>query len=180
MGVVWHAQDELVHRDVAIKQLLLDPGLDAAQAEDARQRTMREARLAARLHHPNAISVFDVVTDDHGQPCLVMEYLPSTSLAAVLQQEQTLDPVEVAQIGTQIASALRAAHEVGVIHRDIKPGNVLLSDNGHVKLTDFGISRATADDTITKTGMIPGTHAHLELYGPVGRDSWTGSEEVDT
>src|SRR5699024_6143711 len=170
MGVVWHAQDELVHRDVAIKQLLLDPGLDAAQAEDARQRTMREARLAARLHHPNAISVFDVVTDEHGQPCLIMEYLPSTSLAAVLQDQHTLDPLEVARIGAQIASALTDAHQVGVVHRDIKPGNVLLAENGTVKLTDFGISRATDDVTVTKTGMIAGTPAYLAPEVAVGGD----------
>jgi serine/threonine protein kinase len=151
------AHDEVLHRTVAIKQLLLQPGLDEHEAEDARQRTMREGRIAARLHHPNAITVFDVVTDDNGQPCLIMEYLPSTSLAQELQRHKTLPPVEVARIGAQVASALKEAHAVGIVHRDIKPGNILLADNGVVKITDFGISRATDDVTVTKTGMIAGT-----------------------
>ncbi|WP_460444059.1 serine/threonine-protein kinase, partial [Amycolatopsis cihanbeyliensis] len=169
MGAVWQAQDEVLHRTVAIKQLLLQPGLDEDEAEDARQRTMREGRIAARLHHPNAITVFDVVTDDHGQPCLIMEYLASTSLAAVLQ-EQTLPPVEVASIGAQVAAALTEAHSYGIVHRDIKPGNILLAGNGTVKITDFGISRAKDDVTVTKTGMIAGTPAYLAPEVAIGGD----------
>ena len=168
MGAVWQAHDEVLHRTVAIKQLLLQPGLDEHEAEDARQRTMREGRIAARLHHPNAITVFDVVTDDNGQPCLIMEYLPSTSLAQELQRHKTLPPVEVARIGAQVASALKEAHAVGIVHRDIKPGNILLADNGVVKITDFGISRATDDVTVTKTGMIAGTPAYLAPEVAVG------------
>lgn len=159
MGAVWMAQDELLHRTVAIKQLLLQSGLEDHEIDDARARTMREARIAARLHHPNAISVFDVVTDDSGQPCLVMEYLESTSLAQELQGGRTLDPIDVAKIGSQVAAGLKAAHAVGIVHRDIKPGNILLAPNGMVKLTDFGISRAKDDVTVTKTGMIAGTPA---------------------
>ncbi len=170
MGAVWQAHDEVLHRTVAIKQLLLQPGLDEHEAEDARQRTMREGRIAARLHHPNAITVFDVVTDDNGQPCLIMEYLPSTSLAQELQKHKTLPPIEVARIGAQIASALKEAHAVGIVHRDIKPGNILLADNGVVKITDFGISRATDDVTVTKTGMIAGTPAYLAPEVAVGGD----------
>ncbi|PRX44034.1 serine/threonine protein kinase [Prauserella shujinwangii] len=170
MGAVWQAQDEVLHRTVAIKQLLLQPGLDGNEAEDARQRTMREGRIAARLHHPNAISVFDVVTDDNGQPCLIMEYLESTSLAQVLQNQGTLDPIEVARIGAQVASALKEAHAVGIVHRDIKPGNILLAPNGLVKITDFGISRAKDDVTVTKTGMIAGTPAYLAPEVAIGGD----------
>jgi hypothetical protein len=170
MGAVWQAQDEILHRTVAIKQLLLQPGLDENEAEDARQRTMREGRIAARLHHPNAITVFDVVTDDNGQPCLIMEYLESTSLAAVLQERRTLPPLEVARIGAQIAAALKEAHAVGIVHRDIKPGNILLANNGQVKITDFGISRATDDVTVTKTGMIAGTPAYLAPEVAIGGD----------
>ncbi|WP_216210344.1 serine/threonine-protein kinase [Amycolatopsis aidingensis] len=169
MGAVWQAQDEVLHRTVAIKQLLLQPGLDEDEAEDARQRTMREGRIAARLHHPNAITVFDVVTDDHGQPCLIMEYLASTSLAAVLQ-ERTLPPLEVARIGAQVAAALAEAHAYGIVHRDIKPGNILLAGNGAVKITDFGISRAKDDVTVTKTGMIAGTPAYLAPEVAIGGD----------
>ncbi|WP_034240680.1 serine/threonine-protein kinase, partial [Saccharomonospora iraqiensis] len=170
MGAVWQAVDEVLHRTVAIKQLMLEPGLEQHEAEDARQRTMREGRIAARLHHPNAITVFDVVTDENGQPCLIMEYLDSTSLAQVLQQQGTLPPLEVARIGAQVASALREAHEVGIVHRDIKPGNILLADNGLVKITDFGISRAKDDVTVTKTGMIAGTPAYLAPEVAIGGD----------
>lgn len=170
MGAVWQAQDEVLHRTVAIKQLLLQPGLDENEAEDARQRTMREGRIAARLHHPNAITVFDVVTDENGQPCLIMEYLASTSLAAKLQEYRTLPPLDVASIGAQVAAALKEAHAVGIVHRDIKPGNVLLAPNGLVKITDFGISRATDDVTVTKTGMIAGTPAYLAPEVAIGGD----------
>ncbi|RSD22156.1 serine/threonine-protein kinase [Amycolatopsis eburnea] len=170
MGAVWQAHDEVLGRTVAIKQLLLQPHLDEHDKEDARQRTMREGRIAARLHHPNAISVFDVVTDDNGQPCLIMEYLNSTSLAAVLQERRTLPPTEVARIGAQVAAALREAHAVGIVHRDIKPGNILLAGNGTVKITDFGISRAKDDVTVTKTGMIAGTPAYLAPEVAIGGD----------
>jgi len=170
MGAVWQAHDEVLGRTVAIKQLLLQPHLGEHDAEDARQRTMREGRIAARLHHPNAISVFDVVTDDNGQPCLIMEYLNSTSLAAVLQERRTLPPMEVARIGAQVAAALREAHAVGIVHRDIKPGNILLAGNGTVKITDFGISRAKDDVTVTKTGMIAGTPAYLAPEVAIGGD----------
>ncbi|MBB1157777.1 MULTISPECIES: serine/threonine-protein kinase [Amycolatopsis] len=170
MGAVWRAHDEVLGRTVAIKQLLLQPGLENHEAEDARQRTMREGRIAARLHHPNAITVFDVVTDDNGQPCLIMEYLDSTSLAQVLQEKGTLPPLEVARIGAQIAAALREAHAVGIVHRDIKPGNILLAGNGTVKITDFGISRAKDDVTVTKTGMIAGTPAYLAPEVAIGGD----------
>ncbi|MFD8497948.1 serine/threonine-protein kinase [Amycolatopsis sp. NPDC059657] len=174
MGAVWQAHDEVLARTVAVKQLFLQPGLEQHDADDARQRTMREGRIAARLHHPNAITVFDVVTDDRGQPCLIMEYLPSTSLAQVLQEQGTLEPTEVARIGAQIAAALKEAHAVGIVHRDIKPGNILLGGNGIVKITDFGISRATDDVTVTKTGMIAGTPAYLAPEVAIGGEP--GSE----
>lgn len=174
MGAVWQAHDEVLARTVAVKQLLLQPGLEQHDAEDARQRTMREGRIAARLHHPNAITVFDVVTDEFGQPCLIMEYLPSTSLAQVLQEQGTLQPTEVARIGAQIAAALKEAHAVGIVHRDIKPGNILLGGNGIVKITDFGISHATDDVTVTKTGMIAGTPAYLAPEIAIGGEP--GSE----
>ena len=159
MGVVWRAHDELLHRDVAIKQLLL-PGLNEAEVDEACRRALREARIAARLQHPNAIGVFDVVVED-GKPCLVMEFLPSRSLSAVLAERGTLPPAEAARIGAHVASALAAAHRAGVVHRDIKPGNVLIGADGTVKITDFGISRAVGDVTVTRTGMLAGTLAYL-------------------
>ncbi|MBP2322567.1 serine/threonine protein kinase [Kibdelosporangium banguiense] len=160
MGVVWQALDERLHRTVAVKQLLQQPGLSAAQAEEGRLRSMREGRIAARLQHPNAITVYDVVDDD-GSPWLVMEYLPSRSLAAELDDKITLSPQEAARIGTEVAAGLVAAHAAGIVHRDIKPANVLLGDDGSVKITDFGISRAVGDVTVTATGMLAGTPAYL-------------------
>jgi serine/threonine protein kinase len=160
MGVVWQAHDERLHRTVAVKQLLPQPGLSAAQAEEGRLRSMREGRIAARLQHPNAITVYDVVDDD-GQPWLVMEYLPSRSLAAELDERVTITPQEAARIGAEVATGLVAAHAAGIVHRDIKPANVLLGDDGSVKITDFGISRAVGDVTVTATGMLAGTPAYL-------------------
>lgn len=160
MGVVWKAVDERLGRTVAVKQMILPPGLDATAAKEAKERIMREGRIAARLHHPNAVAVFDVA-DHEGQPWLVMEYVQSRSLAAVLIERGSLPPAEVATIGRQLANALAAAHAAGIVHRDVKPGNVLLGDSGTVKLTDFGISHATDDVTITRTGMLAGTPAYL-------------------
>jgi len=160
MGVVWQARDERLHRTVAIKQLLLPARLSESEAEEANRRAMREGRITARLHHPHAIAVYDVV-EHEGRPCLIMEYLASRSLATVLSVQGVLRPDDVAGIGSQIASALAAAHQAGVVHRDIKPGNVLLADDGTAKITDFGVSHAVGDVTVTATGMLAGTPAYL-------------------
>ncbi|WP_028477541.1 protein kinase [Nocardia sp. CNY236] len=159
-GVVWRAVDERLHRSVAVKQIHIKPSLPEAERDVVRQRAIREARNAARFQHPNAIVVFDI-TEHQGDPCLVMEYLKSKSLAAVISARGTLPLAEVARIGEQVASALIAAHQAGIVHRDVKPGNILLDDHGTVKITDFGISRATGDVTLTETGLICGTAAYL-------------------
>ncbi|PSR66613.1 serine/threonine protein kinase [Nocardia sp. MDA0666] len=159
-GVVWRAVDERLERSVAIKQILTQPSLPPGEKEIVRQRASREARNAARFQHPNAIVVFDI-TEHEGDPCLIMEYLPSQSLAVVLSSQGTLPLPQVARIGEQVASALVAAHRAGIVHRDIKPGNVLLGDNGTVKITDFGISKAKGDVNLTATGLISGTAAYL-------------------
>ncbi|PRW61786.1 serine/threonine-protein kinase [Actinopolyspora mortivallis] len=176
MGVVWECLDERLQRTVAVKQLVMQPGLNAAEAEEARQRAMREGRIAARLQHPHAVSVYDVAEED-GQPVLVMEYLPSTSLAAMMSEHGPLPPREVARIGAQVADALGAAHAVGVVHRDIKPGNLLLGQDGTVKITDFGISRAQGDVSVTQTGMLAGTPAYLSPDVACGREP-TGASDV--
>ncbi|EHY87179.1 serine/threonine-protein kinase [Saccharomonospora azurea] len=160
MGVVWRAIDVRLDRSVAVKQLLLPPGLNETETEKARQRAFREGRIAARLQHPNAISVYNVA-DHEGQPVLVMEYLPSRSLADILDQRGVLPPAEIAGVGAQVAAALVKAHDAGVIHRDVKPGNILIADDGIAKITDFGISRAAGDITVTSTGLLAGTPAFL-------------------
>lgn len=170
MGVVWRAHDERLDRPVAVKELLMPPSLaEDAQtaAQTARDRAMREGRIAARLKHPHAIHVYDVALDgatgaiDQLVPWLVMEYLPARSLAEVLTERGTLAPREAAGIGQQVAAALAAAHEAGIVHRDVKPGNVLLGQDGIVKITDFGISRASWDATVTRTGVLAGTPAYF-------------------
>ncbi|MGX7827150.1 protein kinase domain-containing protein [Actinokineospora sp. 24-640] len=160
MGEVWRAYDERLHRTVAVKRLHLPAELTEVQAETVRRRTMREGRVAARLQHRHSITVFDVI-DDGGRPYLVMEYLESTSLAGLLDERGSLPPLEVARLGAQAAAALAAAHEAGVVHRDVKPGNVLLGEDGTVKITDFGISRVVEDVAGTTTRGVAGTPAYL-------------------
>lgn len=175
MGVVWKAQDERLDRTVAIKQLLVRYALSEAQSEETRRRAMREARIAARLQHRNAIAMFDVA-EHQGDPCLVMEFLPARSLSAVLTERGTLPPAEVAEIGAQVAAALAAAHAVGIVHRDVKPGNILLADNGTVKITDFGISKAMDDNTVTTQTGIAGTPAYLAPEIARGEDPSRASD----
>ncbi|MFI5775666.1 serine/threonine-protein kinase [Nocardia sp. NPDC051570] len=160
MGVVWRASDVRLRRTVAVKQLLLAPGLTRSQAVEAKMRAMREGRIAARLHHQNAVTVFDVAEED-GQPWLVMEFVDAPSLAALMREKGPMDPREVARIGAKVAAALAAAHDAGIVHRDVKPANILVADNGTVKITDFGISRAVGDVTVTSTGFLAGTPAYL-------------------
>lgn len=160
MGSVWEGWDELLQRQVAVKQLLPQPGISRDDAEIARHRVIREARITARLHHPHAVTLFDVV-EHAGQPCLIMQFVPSRSLNAVLQEHGVLAPSVVTRIGAEVASALAAAHRVGIVHRDVKPSNVLITPDGSAKLTDFGISHAAGDVSLTSTGMVSGTPAYL-------------------
>jgi hypothetical protein len=164
MGAVWLSRDERLGRQVALKQVLPPAGADADAVEQQRQRALREGRIAARLSHRHAISVYDVALEDDA-PWLVMEYLPSRSLAEVLHEDGVLRVDQVAQIGAQVADALAATHAAGVVHRDVKPANVLIGQgpevDGLVKITDFGISHARGDVTLTQTGQITGTPAFL-------------------
>ncbi|WP_375423993.1 serine/threonine-protein kinase [uncultured Friedmanniella sp.] len=160
MGVVWRAEDERLRRPVAVKLLRPPIGLSEDEAELATQRAMREARITARLHHPHAVSVFDVV-EHEGRPGLVMQYVPSVPLSAVLREGGPLSLDETARLGAEVASALAAAHQLDIVHRDVKPGNILVAEDGSAMLSDFGISRVLGDATLTVTGMVHGTPAYL-------------------
>jgi eukaryotic-like serine/threonine-protein kinase len=175
MGIVWKAYDERLRRSVAVKELLLPAHLSGEEAEQAKLRAMRESRIAARILHPNVIAIYDVVEAD-AHPCLVMEFLESKSLSETVAERGPLPPREVAHIGAQAARALRAAHVAGVVHRDVKPGNVLLGEGGIAKLADFGISRAAGDITVTATGLISGTPAYIAPEVAKGREATFASD----
>ena len=148
MGRVWRARDETLERDVAIKEIDVPPDLLGADREAVQRRTLREARAAARLSHPGVVQVYDVLELD-GRTWIVMEYVPSRTLQEVLDAEGPLEPGPVARIGLDLLLALRAANAAGVDHRDVKPANVLLADDGRVMLTDFGIATIEGDSLIT-------------------------------
>ncbi len=160
MGSVWEAWDELLQRRVAIKELLPQPGVSTQDAAVARGRVIREARITARLHHRNAVTLYDVI-DHGGQPCLILQYVPSRTLNSILAEQGLLQVPFVTAVGAEVASALAAAHHVGIIHRDVKPSNVLITPDGVAVITDFGISHAAGDVGLTSTGMITGTPAFL-------------------
>ncbi|QDY09571.1 serine/threonine protein kinase [Micromonospora sp. HM134] len=157
MGRVWLARDEMLHRDVAVKEVVPPHWLAAHEREELRLRTLREARTAARLNHPNVVRIYDVVHDGDN-PWIVMEYVPSRSLQQLLAAEGPLDPHRVARIGLAVLAALRAAHAAGVLHRDVKPHNVLVADDGRVVLTDFGLATFDGGDgAMTGPGMVLGS-----------------------
>ena len=179
MGAVWLATDTLLHRQVAVKQVTSTTRLTPEQAKDVRNRAMREGRIAARLSSPHAIAMHDVALVD-GEPWLIMEYLSSRSLAQALGATDSLPPFEVAQIGAQIADALTEAHDAGIVHRDIKPGNILIADRGKdlgiVKISDFGISRAKGDVEEADDSVITGTPAYFAPEVARGQDPTAASD----
>jgi serine/threonine protein kinase len=178
MGRVWAAWDGLLGREVALKELLLPQGMTDEEAEALRERTLREARAIARLAHPNIVRFFDVVLDG-GLPWIVMELVPSKSLHELVLQEGTLPPERVARIGIELVAALRAAHAEGVLHRDVKPANVLIATNGRVVLTDFGLVSLAGESGMTTTGIVMGSPSYMApeqaLDEPIGppSDLWS-------
>ncbi|EIE97578.1 serine/threonine-protein kinase [Saccharomonospora glauca] len=160
MGTVWSAYDEFLHRPVAVKEVRMPPGVPPARVAELRERTLREARAIAVLSHPNVVILHDVVRE-HDDPYVVMELLPSRSLAGLLRQVGRLTVAQAATVGEAVAAALEAAHAAGITHRDVKPGNVLVADDGRVKLTDFGIARNVSEATMTHTGMMLGSPAFI-------------------
>ncbi|MFJ3925742.1 serine/threonine-protein kinase [Streptomyces sp. NPDC090022] len=160
MGRVWRAHDELLNRTVAVKELTA--GLYVAEAERAvlHARAQKEARAAARIADPAVVTLHDVFEHDD-RPWIVMEYIDGPSLADAAKEAGRIEPREAARIGLHVLGALRAAHKVGVLHRDVKPGNVLLARDGRVLLTDFGIAAIEGDSSITRTGELVGSIDYL-------------------
>jgi eukaryotic-like serine/threonine-protein kinase len=156
MGIVWRGRDELLHRDVAVKQVQITALTLPAEAELAYQRTLREARTAARLSHPAVMTVFDVVEED-GSPWIIMELISGRSLEQVIAEDGPLRPGQAAELGIRLLGALTTAHAAGVLHRDVKPSNVLIGADGRAVLTDFGIATFAEDPGITQVGMVVGT-----------------------
>jgi serine/threonine protein kinase len=160
MGTVWRASDELLRREVAVKEVLLPPGIPAAERGVLCERTLREARAAAALNHPAVIRVYDVVNDGD-RPWIVMELLDAKSVADLLRDEGPLPYDRVAEVGLSVLGALETAHRVGVLHRDVKPGNVLLGNDGRVTLTDFGVARSPNESPLTSTGLLLGSPQYI-------------------
>ena len=175
MGTVWSGYDEVLQRRVAIKELKIPPGVPAREALDMRERIMREARALGGLSHPNIITVFDVVVVDDA-PVVVLEMVPSRDLATMIADDGALTTQQAAVIGFTTAGALRAAHRSGITHRDVKPGNVLVADDGRVKLTDFGIARNIADAPMTSAGLVLGSPAYIAPEVAAGQPVTTAAD----
>jgi eukaryotic-like serine/threonine-protein kinase len=171
MGAVWLAVDDVLGREVAVKRVGLFPGGTSPDL----MRAQREAKLAAKLNHPHVVSVFDFVTEGDEQ-WLVMEHVAGTNLSALAEEQGGLAPAEAAAIVGQVAEALAAAHSAGVVHRDVKPSNILVTTNGTAKLADFGIARARADSTMTASGMVTGTPAYLAPEVASGKTATEASD----
>ncbi|MEU1369300.1 serine/threonine-protein kinase [Streptomyces sp. NPDC005803] len=175
MGKVWRAHDEVLHRTVAVKELTA--GLYVAEADRVvlHARTQKEARAAARITHPGVVTVHDVIEYDN-RPWIVMQYVDGPSLADRAKESGEIEPREAARIGLHVLGALRAAHGAGVLHRDVKPGNVLLARDGRVLLTDFGIAAIEGDSTITRTGELVGSIDYLAPERVRGGDPGPASD----
>ncbi|MDX2862990.1 serine/threonine-protein kinase, partial [Streptomyces scabiei] len=168
MGTVWRARDEVLHREVAVKEVKAPGGIPVSDVERMYARLEREAWAAARVANRNVVTVYDVAMED-GRPWIVMELVRGVSLADLLDAEGPLDPQRAAHIGAEVLSALRAAHEAGVLHRDVKPANVLMSNDGRVVLTDFGIATVEGSSALTMTGEVIGSPEFLAPERALGR-----------
>ncbi len=171
MGAVYHCADERLGREVAVKQVGRTPG----ESVTDQARALREARSTAALNHPHVVSVYDAVAeDDH--IWLVMEYVPGRTLAQLMREDGPLPPTRAARICVQVAEGLAAAHELGTVHRDVKPGNILVAEGDVAKISDFGIARTAGDATLTQTGMLSGTPAYLAPEVARGDDPGPASD----
>jgi serine/threonine protein kinase len=160
MGRVWLATDEVLGRRVAVKEVVAPDALGPDEVRDMGARALREARAAARLSHPNVVTVYDVVVSDTA-PWIVMEYVPSRSLYQAVDEDGPMAPAAAARVGLAVLAALQAAHGVGVLHRDVKPGNVLMAGDGRVVLTDFGVATILGDPSVTRSGLVFGSPSYM-------------------
>jgi eukaryotic-like serine/threonine-protein kinase len=170
MGVVWRAHDAVLGRAVAVKEVVFPPAMADDERRPAQARVMREARAAARLNHPGAVTLYDVV-QDHGGTFIVMELVDAPTLAELVRAGGPLPAERVAEIGAQVASALEAAHQAGIVHRDVKPGNVMVPAKGMAKLADFGIASLQGDPQLTSTGLVIGSPAYMAPEQAKGEES---------
>lgn len=171
MGAVWLGRDEVLGRPVAIKRVGIlsgDAGPDVARAE-------REAKIAASLNHPHIVGIFDLVSED-GEQWIIMEYVEGTTLSGLVRAQGPLSPEQARPIIAQAASALAAAHASGIVHRDVKPSNILVREDGQVKLTDFGIARGQTDAALTQTGLVTGSPAYIAPEIASGRQATQASD----
>lgn len=160
MGTVWRAEDETLGRTVAVKELRFPTNIDQEEKRRLITRTLREAKAIARIRNNSAVTVYDVVQEDD-RPWIVMELVEGKSLAEVIREDGLLEPKRAAEVGLAVLDVLRSAHREGILHRDVKPSNVLISDDGRVVLTDFGIAQVEGDPSITSTGMLVGAPSYI-------------------
>ncbi|MFF8969654.1 serine/threonine-protein kinase [Streptomyces sp. NPDC014995] len=160
MGTVWRAEDETLGRTVAVKELRFPSNIDDEEKRRLITRTLREAKAIARIRNNSAVTVFDVVDEDD-RPWIVMELVEGKSLAEVIREDGVLEPKRAAEVGLAILDVLRSAHREGILHRDVKPSNVLIAEDGRVVLTDFGIAQVEGDPSITSTGMLVGAPSYI-------------------
>ncbi|MEU0137135.1 serine/threonine-protein kinase [Streptomyces sp. NPDC006296] len=160
MGTVWRAADETLGRTVAVKELRFPSSIEDDEKRRLITRTLREAKAIARIRNTSAVTVYDVVDEDD-RPWIVMELIEGKSLAEVIREDGTLTPRRAAEVGLAILDVLRSAHREGILHRDVKPSNVLISEDGRVVLTDFGIAQVEGDPSVTSTGMLVGAPSYI-------------------
>ncbi|MBP2328587.1 serine/threonine protein kinase [Kibdelosporangium banguiense] len=174
-GVVWRAMDDVLGRQVAVKELVPIPGLIPSEQQILQERVRREARTAARLNHPHIITVHDMIEDD-GRPWIVMELLRCRSLAHLITDHGPLSPPQTATIGLHTLAALCRAHRHGVVHRDVKPANILVDDRGRAVLTDFGFAADHNENPLTTTGFLVGTAGYIAPERARGRPAEPASD----
>ncbi|MEV7219516.1 serine/threonine-protein kinase [Streptomyces sp. NPDC093681] len=160
MGTVWRAEDETLGRTVAVKELRFPGNIDEEEKRRLITRTLREAKAIARIRNNSAVTVYDVVEEDD-RPWIVMELVEGKSLAEAIREDGLLEPKRAAEVGLAILDVLRSAHREGILHRDVKPSNVLIAEDGRVVLTDFGIAQVEGDPSITSTGMLVGAPSYI-------------------